>query len=335
MTTTDALVTDYLTRLNAAAAVLPPDRRAELLEGIGEHIDAARASGAAPDEAGVRTLLDRLGEPAEIVGAARDESPYGPSPVLRTPGTGLELAAVIMLTVGSFLPVVGWLVGVVLLWWSSRWRVGEKLLGTLVVPLGPGGALLLGGLAPFGTVEMCESGPNGQVVCTSDGAGLELGVLGPLLLLTTLVAPWIVAVLLLRRARQRAALEPGVPVRAGLPSPWGGLELSAVLILGLGGLVLPVVAVLVGLVLTALSPAWSRATKGCALALALVPMALVVGAFTGVVGGLPLGAFAAYLFLLVGPGIAATMLAVQLSRRGQQAADPRLASGQMGAMGHR
>ncbi len=62
-TNVDALVVAYLDRLNHAARDLPPDRRSELLESIGEHISAARAAGAAADEAAVRTLLDRLGEP--------------------------------------------------------------------------------------------------------------------------------------------------------------------------------------------------------------------------------------------------------------------------------
>ena len=45
MTTVDSLITDYLARLEQVASTLPPDRRAELLEGISDHIDAARAAG--------------------------------------------------------------------------------------------------------------------------------------------------------------------------------------------------------------------------------------------------------------------------------------------------
>lgn len=41
-----------------------------MVEAITEQLQAARASGAAADEAAGRTLLDRLGEPAEIVATA-------------------------------------------------------------------------------------------------------------------------------------------------------------------------------------------------------------------------------------------------------------------------
>ncbi len=76
----DEIVAAYLGRLEAAGAVLPPDRRAELLDEIREHIDRVRASGGAPDEASLRLLLDRLRDPDEIVGAAREGEPVGPPP---------------------------------------------------------------------------------------------------------------------------------------------------------------------------------------------------------------------------------------------------------------
>src|SRR4051794_21171982 len=71
MNRTDALVEDYLRRLERAAYALPPERRAELLLEIRGHISEARDTAAAPaDEAWTRTLLDRLGTPEEIVAAA-------------------------------------------------------------------------------------------------------------------------------------------------------------------------------------------------------------------------------------------------------------------------
>src|SRR5450631_514090 len=80
----EAIVAEYLRRLDAAAAALPPDRRTELVAEIAEHIAHARASGQAADEAGLRELLDRLGEPEDIVAEARDADtdgpPFGPNP---------------------------------------------------------------------------------------------------------------------------------------------------------------------------------------------------------------------------------------------------------------
>jgi len=225
MTDPELLVQDYLARLERAAARLDADRRAELLASITEHLDEARSTGAAQDEAAVRTLLDRLGEPVDIVAAAQDGGPSGgrqdrvvdPSTPRR--GTGLELAAVLMLTAGSFLPVVGWLVGAVLLWCSDRWRAGEKLLGTLVVPLGPGGVVLLGGLLPFSQrAEVCTTSPSAPLgssqplgdgsavtTCSVSGPPEWVGLLLTVLLVLAAVA---VPIWLYRTARRRADAQP-------------------------------------------------------------------------------------------------------------------------------
>jgi len=223
--TVDRLVADYLARLETASAALPPDRRDELVEEIGGHIATARAAGAAADEAAVRTLLERLGLPEVIAAAALDDSPSTDArpgwSSTRPPRSALELTAVLMLTVGSFLPVVGWLVGVVLLWVSSRWTTAEKLLGTLVVPLGPGGAIVLGGGLAFqscagGVVATQESGSGVVETVVTEGActGLALPAwLGVPLLVVALVAPIVVAIVLYRRARARAALGPTREVR--------------------------------------------------------------------------------------------------------------------------
>ena len=215
MISADNAIQDYLRLLERAAADLPGDRRQDLLMGIREHIAAARAAGVASDEAEVRTLLDRLGEPCDIVAAACEDDRVTGGGGPRRSGTTLELAAVLMLTAGSFVPVVGWLVGVVLLWTSRLWRLREKVLGTLVVPLGPGGILLLGGLLPFGSAEECLSAqvPVGSsleptTVCTSSGPPEWLA---PVVVAVLLVASVVVPVILLRIARRRAELVEGPP----------------------------------------------------------------------------------------------------------------------------
>jgi hypothetical protein len=87
-----------------------------------------------------------------------------------------------MLTLGSVIPVFGWAVGVVLLWSSGLWRRSEKVLGTLIVPGGPGLVLVLGPAA----------------------LGLPQAV-GISVLLFVLIAPLVLAVVLFIRARSRAA----------------------------------------------------------------------------------------------------------------------------------
>jgi HAAS len=185
--TADRLVDDYLTRLAGASQALPPDRRTELLAEIRGHIAAALGGGTDADEAGVRTMLDRLGDPADIVAAAVEDDPglLPPNPPNqgRRPGIGLEVGAVLMLTVGSLIPVIGWIVGVILLWSSGLWRRSEKLLGTLIVPGGPGLALLIGAAA----------------IALPPALGIPI-------MIFVLMAPIAVAIVLINRARARTAL---------------------------------------------------------------------------------------------------------------------------------
>lgn len=215
--TSAALIEDYLRRLDAVAARLSPDRRAELVDGIREHIEDARRAGAS-DEASVRTVLDRLGDPIDIVAAAAEEEPgqWGAAgvggPVLRPRRTSiaLEIWAVALLTAGSLVLVLGWAVGVVLLWASRKWTLGEKLLGTLVVPLGPFGVLLVLGLLPWATCSSVSgtTATGGVVSSRETCSGFSLlPWLGIPLLVFCLVGPFVVGVLLLRRARARADAE--------------------------------------------------------------------------------------------------------------------------------
>jgi hypothetical protein len=219
--TADRLVDHYLTRLADAAQVLPPDRRTELVSEIQEHITASMSGGTGADETAVRSMLDRLGDPDGIVAAALEldpsEHPYPQTPQRRQPGIGLEVGAVIMLTAGSLIPLFGWLIGVILLWSSGRWRRSEKVLGTLIFPGGPGLAMfylpalfmwidLSGRACPATGVTSTGRALPAVGACTSSGSPLGT-VLGVTLLFFILVAPLVVAIVLLNRARRRAALE--------------------------------------------------------------------------------------------------------------------------------
>ena len=293
----DPLVEDYLRRLDAAAYPLGEDRRSELLAGIREHIEASVESGEAHDEASLRVLLDRLGDPEEIVAAARDDEPPSgtpyplgtPPPVVhRRAGIGLEITAALFLTVGSILLVIGWLVGVVLVWSSRRWTLGEKLVATLVFPGGPFAALFLAGTVTGTT--LCSSttetaGLDGPVVgtpvesCTTTGLVLPPWV-GIPLFLAWLILPVVVAGVLVMRARRRADAEPPAPVTPGAPTRWGGLEIAAVLLIGLGAFVLPVIGIVAGLLCAWLSDQWTRTEKWIATAIAstclIVPIVAAV-----------------------------------------------------------
>jgi hypothetical protein len=120
----------YLKELDQALAGLPRSRRREV-------IDEVVARG------------DLLGDPADIAAEARARFGLGPDPA-----SWREVATLFLLPVGGLIvPVVGWLVGVVLLWQSDAWTRREKLIGTLVVP----GGLL----APFALLTLLTGSPIG------------------------------------------------------------------------------------------------------------------------------------------------------------------------------
>jgi hypothetical protein len=167
----DRLVAEYLLRLRSAASVLPADRASELIEEITAHIAEARAEApAAPaGSASVRNILDRLGDPADIVQAAAEQLREGPAvpglaaasrPWPGSVGVRASITVLLLLIGGIVIPVIGWVAGVVLLWTSRRWCWREKLLGTLVWPgglLAPLVLLAIYGFAPT-TVSTCSPG---------------------------------------------------------------------------------------------------------------------------------------------------------------------------------
>ena len=233
----DQLVADYLRRLREAARALPADRREELIEEITAHIAEARAEGAAAggDPLAVRNILDRLGDPAEIVRTAADHAFDGspapgarPAAARRRPGP-LEITAVVLLLVGGIvLPVAGWVAGVILLWISPRWTSRDKWIGTLVWPgglLAPALLLLIGGAAltfTAGETTCSGSGPAAaatasihqavQDTCVSTGTTTSLPVwlsisLALILLAVAIAGPIYTAVRLLHRV-QDAPVQP-------------------------------------------------------------------------------------------------------------------------------
>ncbi len=122
----DALVDHYLNDLEAELHGLPANRRRELLDEVGEHIAAARAALDPETEAGIRTVLERLGDPADIAAEARER--FGILAAPAKPATPwLEVIALVALVI----PILGWVVGVVLVWLSRLWTTRDKLIGTL------------------------------------------------------------------------------------------------------------------------------------------------------------------------------------------------------------
>src|SRR4029450_1533108 len=110
-------------RLEEELADFPSTRRRELVQEVSAHIAEARASLENDDEASIRNLLDRIGDPADIAaeaaGTPAAEAPPQPIAQERRSGALDVVALVLILLGGVVVPVIGWLVGVVLLWVSS------------------------------------------------------------------------------------------------------------------------------------------------------------------------------------------------------------------------
>jgi uncharacterized membrane protein len=231
MATGQQLIDDYLARLERAAQVLATERRTELLAEIRGHINDARSERDPESEVGVQALLDRLGSPEEIVAAAADgdQSTGGNRSTAAGPPRSmtLETWAVLMLTAGSIvLPVVGWLVGVVLMWSSDRWQTREKILGTAVVP---GGIGLYGSLLFFASsVETCFSASGADLAGGSttsindcDTSSSWTDAIVPVLFGLGAVAALVVPFFLLYLARRRASAEQGERIGARVGQPVG------------------------------------------------------------------------------------------------------------------
>ncbi len=194
----DQLVADYLKRLERALRDLPKSRRKELLDEISGHIAEARADLETENEAAIRTLLDRLGEPEDI--AAEEAQRRG----VPSKGSAWDIVALVLLLIGGVVvPVVGWIVGVVLLWISNTWTTTEKAIGTLVVP---GGLALPLFLATIGTyAETCSGQPGGPLTC-SGGPSLAAQIFGTILVIALFVAPFATTAFLARRRSRHLAL---------------------------------------------------------------------------------------------------------------------------------
>lgn len=190
-TTLHPLAAGYLERLEHAARRLPRGERQELVEEIGAHLAEATYPGM-PD-AEMLTVLDRLGDPEDIVDEQLPAEPY------RSDRRGtLEWAAVFLLLFGGFLFFIGWLVGLILLWSSRAWNTRDKLIGTFIVPGGLATALVSVVLAA--QVQTCTSLNGGPERCTGGPSTIH-HIISLALFAFLVLSPICTSVYLARRAR--------------------------------------------------------------------------------------------------------------------------------------
>jgi hypothetical protein len=149
-------IKNYLKRLSKSASDLPRARRRELVSEIEQHIRETLSETPVESQAKMLTLLDRLGDPEEIAAVASGKPEA-------TRSTTMETWAIILLLLGGFVFLVGWLAGVVLLWSSSLWTRRDKLLGTLVIPGGLAAGLVVFWLVLIGGIGGQSCGSSGPV----------------------------------------------------------------------------------------------------------------------------------------------------------------------------
>jgi hypothetical protein len=145
----------------------------------------------------VRNVLERVGDPADIAAEARER--FGIKPAKRS---WTDPAAIILLLIGGF-TIIGWFVGVVLLWISDTWNTRDKIIGTLVVPGGLAGALGVGLVSS--SVQGGSCGPVEVTVAPAPcaTAASSVGnVVGLILAVLLLSAPIVTAIYLSLRLRQ-------------------------------------------------------------------------------------------------------------------------------------
>ena len=215
------LVHEYLSRLHATAvAALPKGQAEDLLADITEHLDTATDGGTA-DEATVRSAIDRLGSPDEVVAAA-GSPPVVPGPAydvggMPTPPEAepraaattpvaptyrLEKAALVLLVaaelIALFLPlsVLLWVAGLVCLALATAWQGRDRVLAWAFVATGLPvflGSLVGAGLLATMVSSVCTStsvpgGGVAETTCTQNSGTPWVGVVVVVLALSYVVA---------------------------------------------------------------------------------------------------------------------------------------------------
>lgn len=143
----DPAVEKYLKDLRRAVAVLPADRRREVLDEIRAHVTVALAEGESPE-----LVIARLGTPETIVEEAQVE--------VVTPGQfpGRDVAVMLLMAMTFVFTVIAWLIAVFAVRRSRAWTTSQKWIGLVAWPWGLYAMNLLITRWPFGPAQLA-TGP--------------------------------------------------------------------------------------------------------------------------------------------------------------------------------
>ena len=191
----DKLVRRYLAQLDAALRGVDASRREEILAEVHEHIEEGRTGLDPDDEVSVRTLLDKVGDPAAIAAEAG-----APPPGSRR----WDAWAPWLIIFGPVASGLGWIAGMLILWTSPTWSRRDQLIATFV-PLAGLVALFFGLVAALRAAASCPghvSALHAAAGCTTSGLTLPLGV-AILLVVAGLAAHLLPPIHLMRTRRQQ------------------------------------------------------------------------------------------------------------------------------------
>jgi hypothetical protein len=189
------LVRRYLAQLDAALQGVDASRREEILAEVHGHIEEGRTGLDPGDAASVRTLLDKVGDPAAIAAEAG-----APPPGSRR----WDAWAPWLIIFGPVASGLGWIAGMLILWTSPTWSRRDQLIATFV-PLAGLVALFFGLLTALRAAAGCPGhvpALHAPAGCTAKGFTLPLGV-AILLAVAGLAAHLLPPIHLMRTRRQQ------------------------------------------------------------------------------------------------------------------------------------
>jgi hypothetical protein len=321
-TTTPQVVRSYFTQLETALVELPTDVREEILAGIREELDGLDASAAA-------ARIEALGDPEFIAAEARSEAagPAAGSPLVELveardpePRWLPVLAALLVAFGGIVIPFVGWIVGIAMVWMSKTWRIRDKWIATLTPFIGVAAFILL--------FALTSAASQLNVPSTSEfGNPLIPGMFSAVWSSAFLVIPVnaVVGIWLLWRAKRvwssADRTQPGrEPANAQPRQQGSGYPVVTVLLLILGGVVVPVLGWAAGVAMLWAADVWSIRDKWLGtLAGPVAILAAGLAMFIVRIGGGESGGLVWWHAVLLGgvalPVVANLLVGIRLLRR--------------------
>lgn len=327
--TVPQVVRSYLVQLERALAGLPADVREEIVAGIREELEGL-------DGAAAAARIEALGDPEFIAAEARAEAAVSPSGGMPDAGPAEPrwypvLAALLVAFGGIVIPVVGWIVGLALVWLSRTWTRGEKWVATLTPFVAVIAATFIVTLTSLWGIGSDESAPiDGSVFQAPDSSDFA----NPLLP-TAFDLVWsgallfggvnvVVGIWLLWRAKRTwsaPAYPQGLQQTARPEASW--YPVVTVLLIAGGGYLVPFVGWVVGVALLWGADAWSPRDKWLGTLAGPLASLGVLGFSAAIQLGAPgglVGWHSTILGALIAPLIANVLVGIRLLRRANMGA---------------